>query len=178
MRKTIHKWFWLWDFEKEEEWLNQMSSRGLALAAVGFCRYEFVDCTPGEYQVRMEFLKSNRQFENAKYIEFLEETGAEHIGTFGRWAYFCKRAPEKDFQLFSDHASRIQYLTRILGFLALLCGFNLYIGCYNLFLYFYINSTVNLLGIVNLLIVFFCIPGMIRLLRNRKRLKREQQIYE
>ena len=27
-RKTITKWFWVWQFEKEEEWLNEMSANG------------------------------------------------------------------------------------------------------------------------------------------------------
>ena len=31
MRKVIRKWFWAWNFEKEEEWLNEMSAKGLAL---------------------------------------------------------------------------------------------------------------------------------------------------
>ena len=25
-RKTIRKWFWVWDFEKEEDWLNEMAA--------------------------------------------------------------------------------------------------------------------------------------------------------
>ena len=41
MRKTIRKWFWAWDFEKEEKWLNEMAAKGLALVGVGFCKYEF-----------------------------------------------------------------------------------------------------------------------------------------
>ena len=27
-RKTIRKWFWVWDFEKEEDWLNEMAMNG------------------------------------------------------------------------------------------------------------------------------------------------------
>ncbi len=49
MRKTIHKLFFIWDFDKEEKWLNQMAAKGLALVSVGFCKYEFEDCIPGEY---------------------------------------------------------------------------------------------------------------------------------
>lgn len=179
MRKTIHKWFWIWDYEKEEEWLNLMSAKGLALAAVGFCRYEFEDCTPGEYQVRMVFLESRCSYpEHAKYIEFIEDTGAEHLGTFGRWAYFRRKTAEGDFQLFSDHASHIKYLTRIILFIALLGSMNLYFGCYNLFLYSRWNHPMSLFGVLNLLIALLCLGGLIRLLHRRRRLKCEQQIYE
>ena len=27
-RKTVWKWFWVWDFEKEERWLNEMALAG------------------------------------------------------------------------------------------------------------------------------------------------------
>ena len=30
-RKTIRKWYWVWDFEKEEEWLNEMAQAGWVL---------------------------------------------------------------------------------------------------------------------------------------------------
>ena len=30
-RKTIHRVFWEWDFEKEERWLNEMAMNGWAL---------------------------------------------------------------------------------------------------------------------------------------------------
>ena len=179
MRKVIHKWFWIWDFDKEEKWLNEMAAKGLALTSVGFCRYEFEDCVPGEYKICLEFLENHsRNVENEKYIEFLEETGAEHIGTFIRWAYFRKKTTEENFRLFSDNTSRIKHLTRIISFIAFLLGLNLYLGCYNLFLYFYWHNAVNLFGIINLLIFAFGMIGLVRLLLKRKRLRSEQQIFE
>ncbi len=38
MRKVIHKGFFVWNFDKEERWLNEMAAKGLALISVGFCR--------------------------------------------------------------------------------------------------------------------------------------------
>ena len=179
MRKVIHKLFWIWDFDKEEKWLNEMAAKGLALTSVGFCRYEFEDCVPGEFKFCLEFLKNKfSKIENEKYIEFLEETGAEHIGTFLRLGYFRKRAAEDNFKLFSDNTSRIKHLTRIIGFIALVLGVNFYVGCYNLFLYFYWQSPINIVGVVNLLITVFGMIGLIRLIRKRKKLKLEQQIFE
>ena len=69
MRKTIRKWFWAWDFDKEEHWLNEMAARGLSLVSVGWCRYEFEDCVPGEYSVRLELLKEKPMHpESVKYM--------------------------------------------------------------------------------------------------------------
>ena len=39
MKHVVYKVFFLWDFEKEEKWLNEMAAKGLMLTDVGFCRY-------------------------------------------------------------------------------------------------------------------------------------------
>lgn len=38
-RKTIHRVFWEWDFEKEERWLNEMAMNGWALEKAYFATY-------------------------------------------------------------------------------------------------------------------------------------------
>lgn len=48
-RKTIHRVFWEWDFEKEERWLNEMAMNGWALEKAYFATYIFAPCEPGEY---------------------------------------------------------------------------------------------------------------------------------
>ncbi|NCC68815.1 MAG: DUF2812 domain-containing protein, partial [Clostridia bacterium] len=81
MRRTIHKLFPLWAFDKEERWLNEMAARGLALLSVGYSRYTFEESEKGEYAVRLELLDelpSHPQSE--RYIHFIEDTGAEYIG--------------------------------------------------------------------------------------------------
>lgn len=179
MRETIKKLFFLWDFDKEEKWLNEMAAKGFALIGVGFCKYEFEDCLPGEYRIGLQLLeKSPRNPEMQKYIEFLEETGAEHVGSFTRWVYFRKKATEGNFQLFSDNASRVKYLTSILNFIILIVGLNLYIGLYNLFLVFFLNSTFNYIGLLNLAIGILGIPGTVKLLKKRNCIKKESQLFE
>ena len=53
-RKTIHKWFWVWEFEKEDDWLNEMALNGWVLESIGFVTYHFVRCEPGDYSVHTE----------------------------------------------------------------------------------------------------------------------------
>lgn len=179
MRKTIRKWFWVWDFDKEEEWLNEMAAKGLCLVSVGWCRYEFEDCVPGAYSVRLELLKEKPDHpESVKYMEFLEETGAEHVGSYMKWVYLRKKKADGEFQLFSDRESRIRHLTRIIQFVSVLAGLNLYFALYNLFLVYLWGSMVNLLGLVNLAISVLCGYGIFKLWSKRQRLKEEQRIYE
>ena len=37
--KIIHRCFWVWNFEKEERWLNTMAQSGWELTNVSFCTY-------------------------------------------------------------------------------------------------------------------------------------------
>lgn len=179
MRKTIHKLFWVWEFDKEEKWLNEMAAKGLCLVSVGFCKYEFEDCEPGEYKVCLQLLdKMPRNPESQKYIEFIEATGAEHIGNFTRWAYFRKKATEGDFELFSDNDSRLKYLSSVISFVSLITVGNWIAGIYNVFIATTFPSPINYVGILNLLIGLVGTWGIIRLMRKRKKMKQDGQLFE
>ncbi|MBQ5866802.1 MAG: DUF2812 domain-containing protein [Oscillospiraceae bacterium] len=179
MRRTIRKFFFVWDFDKEEKWLNEMAAKGLALVSTGFCKYEFEDSLPGEYKVCLQLLdKMPSHPESQKYIAFMEETGAEHVGSFTRWVFFRKKASEGDFQLFSDNDSKVKYMTSMLSFVALIVGLNLYIGLYNLFVVFFLHSAFNYIGLLNFAIALVGIPGVIKLWKKRNRMKKESQLFE
>lgn len=179
MRQTIRKWFWVWDFEKEEKWLNEMAAKGLGLISVGFCKYEFEDSMPGEYRICLQLLdKMPHHLESKKYIEFLETTGAEHVGSLTRWVYFRKKATDGEFELFSDNESRIKYISNIISLVALITIANMIIGIDNVFFANNLSSPINFLGIINLVISLFGIWGSIRLLKKRKKMKQESQLFE
>lgn len=180
MRKTVRKWIWAWEFDKEETWLQEMSNQGWALDKVGFCRYEFVQCEPGEYISRLEMLEEHVDAETSKdYIEFVESTGAEYIGHVIKWVYFRKKAADGGFDLYSDIASRIKHVQRIIRlFTPLLC----------------INA-LNTFNVINLsthaptaLKIFFIalvvavdvmlIYGLYRLNAIKKRLEQERLLHE
>ncbi|MCL2200056.1 MAG: DUF2812 domain-containing protein, partial [Defluviitaleaceae bacterium] len=115
MSKIIYKFFAGWDYEKEENWLNMMSAKGKQLISVGICRYEFEDGEPNKYTYRYELLKNPSDHpESLEYIRFVEETGAEHIGSVEGWAYFRKETSAGEFNLFSDPSSIASYNMRML----------------------------------------------------------------
>lgn len=179
MRRTVKKLFFIWNFDKEEKWLNEMAAKGLCLISVGFCRYEFEDCLPGEFKICLQLLEKHpRNPEMQKYIEFMEQTGAEQVGSYTRWVYFRRKADLGEFQLFSDNTSRVKYLTGILNFITLIVGLNLFIGLYNLLLVFFLSSTLNCVGLLNLAIGLLGIPGTVKLWKKRNRMKKESQLFE
>ncbi len=165
-RNTIRKWFWVWDFEKEEAWLNGMAQNGWILESVGFCTYHFVKCEPGEYSVRLEM----HEFDES-YIQFMQETGAEFVGRMMAWIYFRKKTADGSFDLFSDIDSRISHLDKIGRFLGIIGGLNLLIGLMNTL------NTINL-GWINLLCATLLMYSLGRIHGKKEALERERVLHE
>ena len=122
-RMTVKKWIWVWDFDKEERWLNSMAQQGWVLDRVVFCRYEFVRCEPGEYIVRLEMREHDEG-----YLSFMADTGAEYVGRMAKWIYFRRKTELGAFDIFSDLDSRLAHLKRISWMLRFLGIANLAIG--------------------------------------------------
>ncbi len=127
-RKIVRKWFWVWEFEKEEQWLNTMAQSGWVLDKLGFATYEFISCEPGEYTVRLEM----RDHDPA-YIEFMTETGAEYVGRMVKWIFFRKKTVDGPFDIFSDIDSRINHLDKIGKMLGIIGGANMGLGLMNIY---------------------------------------------
>ena len=127
MTKTVFKLFWLWNFDREEAWLNEMSQQGWHLCRVGLCTYVFERGEPGQYIYRLEMLsRAVCHPESVKYLTFIEETGAQQVGTLFSWVYFRKQAGEGGFDLFSDIPSRLMHLDRMLWSIAFIVAFNVF----------------------------------------------------
>lgn len=161
-RRTMHKWFWVWEFDKEEAWLNEMANTGWVLDRVGFCKYTFVKSEPEEYTVRLEMHDHDQG-----YIDFVEETGAEYVGRMARWIYFRKRTENGRFEIFSDIDSRIQHLDRIGKMLTIVGIANLLIGIANTFNY------INI-GWINLLCATLLMYGLGRIHGKKESLERDR----
>ncbi len=165
-KRTIWKWFWAWDFEKEEQWLNAMAQSGWALTDVSWCRYTFEACEPGAYTVRLEMHPRDEG-----YLDFLRETGAELAGRWFQWIYLRRSTALGSFDLFSDLDSRIAHLSRVCRMLAAVGILNLGIGVMN-------TLNVRGLGIVNLLLGTVLMYGLGRLHGKKEELEKERSLHE
>ena len=165
-RRTIRKWFWVWDFEKEEEWLNEMAMSGWVLEGVDWCTYHFVRSDPGEYSVRLEM----HPYDEA-YLSFMKETGAEYVGRMMMWIYFRKKTADGPFDLFSDIDSRISHLDKIGKMLAAVGGANLLIGIVNAF-------SPARLGWINLLCATLLMYSLGRIHGKKEALEKERLLHE
>ncbi|MBQ1532501.1 MAG: DUF2812 domain-containing protein [Solobacterium sp.] len=165
MMKTFYRLFWVWDFDKEEQWLNEMAEQGWVLDSYQICRYTFVNCEPGEYIIRMEM---HGGFDPG-YIEFMEDTGAELIAKFFGWMYFRRKAEFGEFNIFSDIDSKISHLKGIANLLMIIGFMNIIIGIANSILPVHMGF-INLLCAALLMYAVGRIHGKIEALRQERRL--------
>ena len=166
-RKTIRKWMWVWEFDKEEQWLNTMAQSGWVLDGTGFCKYHFVRCEPGEYTVRLEM----REHDEA-YLHFMEETGAEYVGRVMNWIYFRKKTADGEFDIFSDIDSRVNHLNKICKMLTAAGFANLAIGLGNSF-----NPVLNI-GWLNLLCATLLMYALGRIQGKKEALEQKRNLME
>ena len=180
MRKTIRKYFWAWQFDKEEKWLTEMASIGLVLDSVDFGKYTFKECLPGEYSVRLELLENlPNHVESQQYIRFLEDTGVQYVGSIIRWVYFKKKTEQGEFDLYSDNSSRIKHLSRIIFLILIPAFFNVFIGISNLGLIHGRLSTIPVgVGLLNLALGIFLLLGCLSLYKKRRKLVKLQNVFE
>ena len=164
--KTLHRNFWVWEFEKEERWLNEMAQEGWALQNAGFCTYTFEKTEPGQYIIRLAMLDSSPDFES-----FMEELEAQSVGHCFSWGYFRRSAQLGPFDMFSDVDSRISHLNKIGQMVRLLCLANLLIGVTN-------TSSGASLAWLNLLCATFLAYGLGRISSKRESLVEERQLHE
>ena len=114
MKRVMHRLFWAWDFDREEDWLNAWAARGWALVDVCGFRYVFEESAPGEYEYRLELLEhATSNAESRCYLDFLRDLDIECIGSYGRWTYLRRPRDGAPFDLFSDIDSKIAHLRRI-----------------------------------------------------------------
>ena len=112
MKHIVHKAYW--DFEKEEKWLNEMSTKGMALSDYSWCRYVFTETPSKEYTYRLELLEHlPTHAESVAYIKFLEENGVECVATYMWWIFLRKKSSEGEFYIYSDLESKIKHYKRI-----------------------------------------------------------------
>lgn len=175
MKKRVYRFFI--DYEKEEQWVNEMADRGWNLKknVVGY--FVFEKGTPGQYIYRNEFV--NRKSKD--YFEFLDTMNIECVYRFGGWAYYRKPKSEGTFELFSDTTSKISYLKSMNRIFILLLLLNIMAGLYNLSIGTW-GPSVRLfnasVGCMNFIVSIMACISIIKNENRKKRLKENLHIFE
>ena len=163
MRKTVYKLFMVWNFDKEEDWLNEMALQGWVLDGVGLLTYRFISSEPGEYSVRLEMRGYDK-----RYLDFMAETGAEYLGRVVQWIYFRKKTAAGPFNIFSDIDSKIAHLRRIGKVLFVVGMANLAIGL----------AEIHMIRWLNLLCSTLLMYALGRIQGKKEALEKERTLHE
>ncbi|NLW12360.1 MAG: DUF2812 domain-containing protein [Clostridiaceae bacterium] len=159
------------DYEHEEKWLNKMAAKGYNLIRCAFGRYYFEKGSPGGYIYRLEFLDELPDHpDSSAYLEFLSETGVEHVASNDRWIYVRRRSELGDFEIYSDLDSKINHHKRISQMLLIIVIPNI-VSALNqiaikkrlkeLFIdYLVIVAYLAVLFLVNFLLIVFVLGGL------------------
>lgn len=111
---TIFKWFWGWQDDKQEAWLEEMSQKSLHLVDIkAFGRYVFEVNPDKSYVYRMDFDRTSGK--NSDYFRMIEESGWERVISVLGWQYWRKLTSEgKSNEIFTDNQSKIKKYNRFL----------------------------------------------------------------
>lgn len=184
MKKTVRKLFWVWDFEKEEAWINEMAAEGWHLVRVGFLKYVFEKFEPGMYGYRMELLEESPTSQWGKeYIKICEDAGIEKVGTYYRWVYWRRKSEHGEFDLYSDLDSRIAHLQRIINLINVAIAVVFFAGVLNFYDYLISSGEERdlielLLGGGLLIFGYFAVKGMKRVRSNLDTMKEHRNFHE
>lgn len=115
VRVTKFQWFWAWQDDKQEAWLEEMSREGLHLIDFKpFGRYVFEVGEPRGFTYRMDFDQSSGK--DRDYYNLIEDAGWEHIIGIMGWQYWRKETVDgRTTELFTDADSKISKYKRFLA---------------------------------------------------------------
>lgn len=113
------KWFWPWQDEAEEAWLEEMSKRGYHLSSAGLLgSYTFSVAEPRDYVYRLDYQMLPKK-DGQEYLQLFRDAGWEHIGATTAWQYFRKEATQGETnEIYTDVESKVAKYRRVLAYLA------------------------------------------------------------
>jgi len=177
---TLHK-YWLvmnpYDIEKR---VNEMASQGWHLKKFTWIRFTFEQDEPGSYIYRHDELERFGSTYEDEYLDFLKSSGIEQVDRSGNFVFFRKPAHEGPFELYSDKKTKISNLSKKITLLSLILLLNLFFGITGLVSISggqHTDMLKLLLNSTNILIVMLLVGPIFKLMRVRKNLKKELDVF-
>ena len=117
-QNSLHKfkWFWPWQDQQEETWLQDWARAGLHLrSSDGFGFYTFEKSEPAETVYRLDYNYLQKS-EREQYLQLFEDAGWDYVGEMNSWHYFRKSlAANQRAEIFTDNESKVQKYKRFLS---------------------------------------------------------------
>lgn len=114
--KKQYKWFSIFEYEKEQEYLSMMHKDGWKFLKVsGLGVYRFEKCEPKDVVYQLDYNKDGLEHRD-EYIKMFADCGWEHLQDYAGYSYFRKAAEDMsgEEEIFCDKESRLMMMNRVL----------------------------------------------------------------
>ncbi|MDE6926944.1 MAG: DUF2812 domain-containing protein [Acetatifactor sp.] len=114
-KKVDLKWFTIFQYRQEEEYLSSMHEKGWKLSKIklpGF--YHFEKCEPGKFTYCLDYNKDGIN-NKTEYVQMFVDCGWEYLFDFAGYSYFRKEhgiGQERE-EIFCDDSSRLDMMKRV-----------------------------------------------------------------
>ncbi|MCQ4022919.1 MULTISPECIES: DUF2812 domain-containing protein [unclassified Ruminococcus] len=114
--KKQFKWFTIFEYEKEQDYLREMHKAGWKFIKVKFGIYYFEKCTPQDVVYQLDYNEDGLKYKD-EYLKMFDDCGWEYIQDYIGYSYFRKAVAAVDGvaeEIFCDEESRLQMMQRAL----------------------------------------------------------------
>ena len=115
--KKQFKWFSIFDYDKEQDYLREMSKSGWKFTKVTvFGVYHFEKSEPADVVYQLDYNKEGLEHKE-EYLKMYEDCGWEYIQDYAGYSYFRKEILEGEDpeEIFCDEASKLEMMKRVLN---------------------------------------------------------------
>lgn len=114
--KKQFKWFTIFEYEKEQDYLQEMHKSGWKfLKVTGLGMYHFEQCIPQDVVYQLDYNQDGLAHK-AEYLKMFDDCGWEYIQDYMGYSYF-RKAVVKDGvveEIFCDEESKFQIMQRVI----------------------------------------------------------------
>lgn len=114
--KKQFKWFTIFEYEKEQNYLREMHKSGWKFIKVtGLGMYYFEKCVPQDVVYQLDYNQDGLTHKD-EYLKMFDDCGWEYIQDYAGYSYFRKAVAENGIaeEIFCDEESRLHMMQRVL----------------------------------------------------------------
>lgn len=109
------RWFTIFEYDKEQDYLRAMHKSGWKLIKVnGLTVYHFEKCTPEDVVYQLDYNQEGIAHKE-EYLQMFRDCGWEYLQDYAGYSYFRKPVSEAGAEeIFCDDESRLQMMERVI----------------------------------------------------------------
>lgn len=110
------KWFTIFEYEKEQDYLRRMHRSGWKFVRVGgLGMYHFEKCAPADVVYQLDYNKDGLAHKE-EYLKMFDDCGWEYLQDYFGYSYFRKAVENShaDEEIFCDEESKFQMMQRVI----------------------------------------------------------------